>query len=114
VRLGGGEFVPSQLVIIGIGISPCVEPLTAAGAKGTNGVEVDGQCLTSLPDVFAIGDCAAHLNRFVDGDLIRLESVENANDMADVVANVITGDTAEYAATPWFWSNQYDFRPQTV
>ncbi len=114
VRLGSGEIVPSQLVIVGIGIAPCVEPLIQAGASGNNGVAVDGQCRTSLPDIFAIGDCAAHPNRFVDGAIIRLESVQNANDMANVAAKVISGEEAEYTATPWFWSNQYDFKLQTV
>jgi 3-phenylpropionate/trans-cinnamate dioxygenase ferredoxin reductase subunit len=114
VRLGDGEFIPAQMVIVGIGILPCVEPLLAAGAEGGNGVLVDGQCRTSLPDVFAIGDCAAHANRYAAGNTIRLESVQNANDMAAVAAKTICGEEASYKATPWFWSNQYDLKLQTV
>lgn len=114
VRLGDGTVLPAQLVIVGIGIIPCIEPLTAAGAACGNGVKVDAQCRTSLPDVFAIGDCAAHANRFAGGAEIRLESVQNANDMATVVAKTICGEAAEYGATPWFWSNQYDLKLQTV
>jgi 3-phenylpropionate/trans-cinnamate dioxygenase ferredoxin reductase subunit len=114
VRLAGGDILPAQMVIVGIGIVPCVEPLLEAGAAGGNGVLVDAQCRTTLPDVFAIGDCAAHRNAFADGDVIRLESVQNANDMAAVVAKTICGEEAEYKATPWFWSNQYDLRLQTV
>jgi 3-phenylpropionate/trans-cinnamate dioxygenase ferredoxin reductase subunit len=45
---------------------------------------------------------------------IRLESVQNANDMATVVARAITGEPEPYHAVPWFWSNQYDLRLQTV
>ena len=37
-------------------------------------------------NVFAIGDCAAHTNRFADGHVIRLESVQNANDQARTAA----------------------------
>ncbi len=114
VRLADGTEVPGDVVIIGIGIVPCVEPLLAAGAEGGNGVLVDGQCRTSLPHVFAIGDCAAHANGFAEGAVIRLESVQNANDQATVVAKVITGQDASYGATPWFWSNQYDLKLQTV
>jgi 3-phenylpropionate/trans-cinnamate dioxygenase ferredoxin reductase subunit len=114
VRLAGGETVAADLAIVGIGILPEVEPLIAAGAKGTNGVEVDAQCRTSLPDVFAIGDCAAHANRFAGGARVRLESVQNANDQAAVAVRTITGEDMAYAATPWFWSNQYDLRLQTV
>ena len=114
VRLATGEILPAQIVIVGIGIVPAVEPLLAAGAKGGNGVAVDPQCRTSLPDIFAIGDCAARTNVFADGATIRLESVQNANDQATLVAKVITGHPGEYNAVPWFWSNQYDLRLQTV
>src|SRR3546814_3469784 len=64
--------------------------------------------------VFAIGDCARHANAFADGAEIRLESVQNANDMATVAARTILGEPARYEAVPWFWSNQYDLRLQTV
>lgn len=102
------------MVIVGIGIVPCVGPLAEAGAEGHNGVLVDAKCRTSLADIFAIGDCAAHASRFAGDAVIRLESVQNANDMANVVAKVICGEDAVYAATPWFWSNQYDLKLQTV
>src|SRR4051794_34563068 len=102
------------MVIVGIGIVPAVEPLIAAGAAGGNGVDVDEYCRTTLPDVYAIGDCAMHTNDFADGARIRLESVQNANDQASVVAKAITGNPVPYHAVPWFWSNQYDLRLQTV
>ena len=114
VTLADGETVPAEMVIVGIGIVPGVEPLLEAGAAGGNGVDVDAQCRTSLPDVFAIGDCAAHANAFADGARIRLESVQNANDQATVVARTIVGTPVDYHAVPWFWSNQYDLRLQTV
>jgi 3-phenylpropionate/trans-cinnamate dioxygenase ferredoxin reductase component len=114
VRLSDGELLSADIVIVGIGIAPCIEPLIAAGAQSGNGVMVDAQCRTSLPDVFAIGDCASHANRFAGGAKIRLESVQNANDMASVVAKTICGEDVSYTATPWFWSNQYDLKLQTV
>ena len=92
VRLATGEVIPCQMVIVGIGIVPSVQPLIAAGADGGNGVAVDEHCRTSLPDVFAIGDCALHANAFADGLPIRLESVQNANDMANTVAKTLLGD----------------------
>ena len=114
VRLAGGELVPCELVVVGIGIVPAVEPLVAAGANGSNGVAVDEQCRTSLPHVFAIGDCAEHANAFAGGTRIRLESVQNANDQAVTVAKAIAGVSERYHAVPWFWSNQYDLKLQTV
>src|SRR3546814_3984664 len=71
-------------------------------------------CKTSLPDIYAIGDCAAHVNDFAEGAEIRLESVQNANDQANVVAKGIVGAEAPYHAIPWFWSNQYDLKLQTA
>lgn len=114
VRLAGGEHIGCEMVIVGIGIKPEVEPLTLAGAEGSDGVAVDPCCRTSLKDVFAIGDCAQHANRYAAGSSIRLESVQNANDQAMVVAKVLTGLGAAYNSVPWFWSNQYDLRLQTV
>jgi len=114
VRLADGETIPADMVVVGIGVVPEVAPLLAAGAEGGNGVAVDVRCRTSLTDVWAIGDCALHRNRFAAGAPIRLESVQNANDQAVVVARNIAGTPAEYEAVPWFWSNQYDLKLQTV
>ena len=114
VRLANGSFVAADLAIVGIGIVPETGPLIAAGAAGGNGIDVDALCRTSLPDIFAIGDCAAHENSFADGLHIRLESVQNANDQANVAARTIMGGDAPYDTIPWFWSNQYDLRLQTV
>ena len=114
VTLADGRHFGADLVIVGIGIVPSVQPLIDAGARGGNGVWVDDHCRTSLPDIFAIGDCALHANRFAGGAETRLESVQNAADMAITVARGITGDPAPYNAVPWFWSNQYDLRLQTM
>lgn len=114
VRLGDGTVIPADAVIVGIGIVPSVAPLIAAGAKGANGVDVDDHCRTSLPDVYAIGDCAAFAARYAGGAAMRVESVQNANDQASCVAKAICGDPQSYDAFPWFWSNQYDLRLQTA
>ena len=114
VRLADGEVIPCDAVIVGIGIVPAVGPLITAGAAGSNGVDVDEFCRTTLDDIYAIGDCAAHANPFADQAIIRLESVQNANDMANTAARAIMGDKQPYHALPWFWSNQYDLRLQTA
>ena len=114
VRLEDGTVLATRLVIAGIGIIPAVGPLLAAGAEGGNGVVVDDHCRTSLPDIYAIGDCAAHPNSYAGGATVRVESVQNANDQATTVAKEIMGTPEPYHAVPWFWSNQYDLRLQTV
>ncbi|WP_323800828.1 NAD(P)/FAD-dependent oxidoreductase [Parasphingorhabdus sp.] len=114
VMLADGRRLEADMFVVGIGIIPETGPLVAAGAATGNGVDVDQHCRTSLEDVYAIGDCAAHSNAFADGAMIRLESVQNANDQAKVAALDILGEEAEYDAVPWFWSNQYDLKLQTV
>jgi 3-phenylpropionate/trans-cinnamate dioxygenase ferredoxin reductase subunit len=114
VILADGERIETDMVIVGIGIIAETAPLIAAGAVGGNGVDVDTFCRTSLPDIYAVGDCAAHSNRFASGAQIRLESVQNANDQAKIAVQHILGQEVEYDAVPWFWSNQYDLKLQTV
>ena len=114
VRLADGTVVPSDAVVVGIGIVPETGPLILAGASGGNGVDVDEFGQTSLPDIYAVGDCAAHESRFAAGRRIRLESVQNANDQARAAVQHILGNPVPYDAVPWFWSNQYDLRLQTV
>jgi len=114
VKLADGSVIPAEAVIVGIGIIPAVGPLLAAGAAGGNGIDIDEFCRTSLPDVFAIGDCAAFACDYAGGTVMRVESVQNANDQATCVAKAICGDSQPYHAFPWFWSNQYDLRLQTA
>jgi 3-phenylpropionate/trans-cinnamate dioxygenase ferredoxin reductase subunit len=114
VRLADGGLLPCDMVVVGIGIAPNVEPLREAGAECTNGVHVDPFCRTSLPGVYAVGDCAAHESRYAAGARIRIESVQNANDQANTAARAIAGSPQPYEAVPWFWSNQYDLKLQTV
>ena len=114
VKLADGSVIPADAAIVGIGIIPAVGPLIAAGAAGGNGFDIDEYCRTSLPDVYAVGDCAAFACDFAGGAVMRVESVQNANDQASCVAKAICGDEKPYHAFPWFWSNQYDLRLQTA
>lgn len=121
VRLKSGDVLPADLVVVGIGITAAVDVLVAAGAErggaGSDGVRVDLLGKTTLADVYAVGDCAAHANVHANGRVVRLESIQNANDQATVVAKVLAGtldDGERYDGVPWFWSNQYDLRLQTA
>ncbi|RIV82809.1 NAD(P)/FAD-dependent oxidoreductase [Aurantiacibacter zhengii] len=114
ICLENGEGFACDLAIVGIGIVPDVDALIGAGAQCDNGVKVDAYCRTSLPGIYAIGDCAQHKNAFADGASIRLESVQNANDMAATAAKHICGKAEPYSALPWFWSKQFDLKLQTA
>ena len=114
VRLASGELLPADIVVVGIGIVPNAQPLLDAGAAGDNGIAVDAYCRSSLADVFAIGDVALHASLWCEGAPIRIESVQNASDMATTVARCLSGSAEPYASLPWFWSQQYDLKLQTV
>lgn len=115
VILSADTAVNCDMVIVGIGVSPNVQAMLDAGAVGgPGGVEVDDQCRTSLPNIFAVGDCTAHANRYSSAPLTRLESVQNANDQATVAAKALCGESVVYDSVPWFWSHQYDLKLQTV
>jgi NADPH-dependent 2,4-dienoyl-CoA reductase/sulfur reductase-like enzyme len=64
VRTGSGEF-DAGMVIVSIGVRPNTELFAAAGGElGVAGaVKVDRFLRTTLPDVFAAGDCAEHYVR---------------------------------------------------
>lgn len=114
VQLADGRLLSADVVVVGIGIVPAVAPLLEAGAAGRNGVDVDEYCRSSLVDIYAIGDCACHSSTFADGQRVRLESVQNATDQAITAARSIVGAPQPHVALPWFWSNQFDLRLQTV
>ncbi|RMD47590.1 MAG: pyridine nucleotide-disulfide oxidoreductase [Alphaproteobacteria bacterium] len=107
--LAGGEAIGADLVIVGIGIRPADELARAAGIACDNGIAADARGRTSAPGVWAAGDCASFPWR---GRRIRLESVQNAIDMAEAVADDMLGRGRDYDPVPWFWSDQYDAKLQ--
>jgi 3-phenylpropionate/trans-cinnamate dioxygenase ferredoxin reductase component len=111
LRCVDGERIPADLVIVGIGIEPETSLADAAGLRIVNGIEVDEFARTSDDNIVAAGDCTYHYNPLYDTRL-RLESVQNAMDQANVAANTLCGNPSPYDALPWFWSDQYDIKLQ--
>lgn len=112
VRLASGETIDADMVVVGVGVSPADDLAAAAGIDCDDGILVDPDGRTSDPNVFAAGDCTRH--RLAGGDTLRLESVHNALDQSDRIAAAIVGDEAPPYDPPWFWSDQYDVKLQTV
>jgi 3-phenylpropionate/trans-cinnamate dioxygenase ferredoxin reductase subunit len=106
----GGETFPAEIALVGIGVIPNAEIAAAAGLKCADGIQVDPFCATEDPAIFAAGDCTRHRGR--NGDLIRLESVQNAIDQAKHAALAMAGKPTAYREVPWFWSDQYDLKLQ--
>jgi 3-phenylpropionate/trans-cinnamate dioxygenase ferredoxin reductase component len=113
VILDDGARVPTDLVVVGIGVEPNIEIASGAGLACNNGIEVDQSLRTSEARIFAIGDCANFPSRYT-GTRVRLESVQNAVDQAASVARTIMGRGEAYDAVPWFWSDQFDVHLQTA
>ncbi|MEI9426619.1 NAD(P)/FAD-dependent oxidoreductase [Mesorhizobium sp. Cs1299R1N3] len=108
-----GERLPARMVVVGIGAVPNVELAQAAGLHVANGIRVDHQMRSSVPEILAIGDAASYQHWFTGGD-VRLESVQNATDQARLAARTIAGHTDAYSAVPWFWSDIGDIKLQMV
>lgn len=108
-----GERLLARMVIVGIGAVPNVELAQEAGLTIANGIRVDHQMRSSMPEILAIGDAASYRHWFTGGD-VRLESVQNATDQARLAARTITGHADAYSAVPWFWSDIGDMKLQMV
>jgi CoA-dependent NAD(P)H sulfur oxidoreductase len=93
VRFGDREL-ETDLVIVGVGIKPNVELATEAGVEtGTTGaILVDRHMKTSVPDVWAAGDCVETTN-LVSGRPTWVPLGDTANQMGRVAGtNAATGD----------------------
>ena len=109
VRLASGQELAADFVIVGVGILPGTALAEAAGLAIENGIKTDEYGRTSDPDIWSAGDCASFPWK---GGRLRLESVGNAIEQAELVADSILGAGAPYIAHPWFWSDQYDTKLQ--
>lgn len=108
-ELSSGDKLEIDFAIVGVGITPAIELAEAAGLEISNGIKVDSRGMTSDEAIFAAGDCCSFPYR---GERIRLESVPNAIDQAEVVAKALLDQGVSYEAKPWFWSDQYDVKLQ--
>jgi len=108
-KLTDGTELKIDFAIVGVGIMPDIALAEAAGVEMDNGIKTDTHGRTSIPNIWAAGDCASF--PYKDGR-IRLESVPNAIDQAEVVAENIMGAAKDYIAKPWFWSDQFEVKLQ--
>ncbi len=121
VRLGGGEVVAADTVLVGVGVRPATDWLASSGIELDDGVRCDATLAATAPNVYAAGDCARWPNRmFGDpevGEVMRVEHWTNAAEQGAAAASNLlaaaAGETPEpYAAVPFFWSDQFDSRIQ--
>ena len=112
VELSSGASLAADLVLVCVGSVPDIGLAADAGAAtALGGILVDGAMQSTIPDVYAVGDCTA-FDLPVTGSRTRLESVQNAVDQGRAVARQITGQGGSYDPVPWFWSDQFDMKLQ--
>ncbi len=112
-RLADGEIIECETALVGIGAAPEISLALEAGLDVENGIVVDEHARSSDPSIFAAGDCTNFPSpRY--GRRMRLESVPNAIEQGKAAAANMLGKETIYDALPWFWSDQYDVKLQTV
>lgn len=111
VHLEDGRTHAFDLLLVGIGALPADDLAQGAGLVCANGTVVDEEARTSVTNIFAIGDVTSRTLPFYDGRF-RLESVPNALEQAKQAAAAITGYKPPVVETPWFWSDQYEYKLQ--
>jgi 3-phenylpropionate/trans-cinnamate dioxygenase ferredoxin reductase component len=107
VRTSDGQSIACDFVVVGVGVVPRSGLAQAAGAKIENGIVVNQQLQTTIPNVFAAGDVANAWHPFFRRQ-IRVEHWANALNQGPAAAQAMLDQDLSYARIPYFFSDQYD------
>jgi phenylpropionate dioxygenase-like ring-hydroxylating dioxygenase large terminal subunit/NADPH-dependent 2,4-dienoyl-CoA reductase/sulfur reductase-like enzyme len=108
------DTIEVDAVLVGIGLEPAFDLAAIAGCAVAGGIEVDAEGHTSIPGIWAAGDCALHhVPR--DGRRVRLESWHNAEEQGAAAGRSMAGATpATSVKKPWFWTDQFGLNIQMI
>lgn len=109
VVLDDGSRVPADAVVVGIGARPATAWIAGSGIElgAHREIVADDHLRTSLPDVYAVGDCASFPSGRYEERLL-VHHWDNALQGPRTVALNIVGETpAAYDPVPYFWSEQF-------
>jgi 3-phenylpropionate/trans-cinnamate dioxygenase ferredoxin reductase component len=112
VATAAGTRVSCDFVVVGVGITPDVPPVTGTSVDVSNGVLADEWCRTSAPDVYAAGDVANQLHPLFGR--VRVEHFNNAEKQGAAAARSMLGSDAPYDYIHTFWSDQYEHKIEYV
>jgi NADPH-dependent 2,4-dienoyl-CoA reductase/sulfur reductase-like enzyme len=107
IILQNNETIQVDAVVAGIGIQPNTDLAEGAGIAVEDGILVDANCRTNLPDIFAAGDVASFFTPAL-GERIRVEHEDNANRMGEVAGENMAGKDMPYDYLPYFYSDLFD------
>lgn len=115
VVLSDGTVLAADLVVVGIGVTPCTDWLEGSGLTLDNGVVCDETLWTGVPGVYAAGDVANWTNPTF-GVRQRMENWTAAAEQGAAAARnaVDPGNAKPYGTVPYFWSDWYGSRIQFV
>ena len=122
VLLEGGEVVPADVVVVGIGVATNTDWLIDSGLQLQDGVVCDATLNAGVPGVYAAGDLARWPNGAFAGDddmVMRVEHWTNAAEQGAAAAtNLLAWSRGEtgtpFESVPFFWSDQFDSRIQFI
>ncbi|MFD7907215.1 NAD(P)/FAD-dependent oxidoreductase [Kitasatospora sp. NPDC059747] len=108
VLLADGSHLPADEVVVGIGARPATDWLAGTGVEldATGAVVVDGRLRTSLPGVFAAGDCVSYPS-VRSGARLAVQHWDHALQSGEAAAAAVLGVDAPYDPVPYFWSEQF-------
>jgi anthranilate 1,2-dioxygenase large subunit len=110
----GRDTIEVDAVLVGIGLEPAIDLAAAAGCTTAGGIEVDAEGRTSVPGIWAAGDCALH-HVLRDDRRVRLESWHNAEEQGAAAGRSMAGAARDTSAKkPWFWTDQFGLNIQMI
>ena len=118
VRITGGEVLPAELVVVGIGVQPNTELAEQAGIEVATpdngwGIVTGPDLQTSAPDVYAAGD-VVRWDHPLFGRPVRVEHWQNAIDTGGAAAKAMVGQDVSHDALPFFFTDQFDLGMEYV
>ena len=118
VELTDGSRVGADVVVVGLGALPNTEWLAGSGLQLNPGLECDAT-LTAVgdPDILGAGDIVSWPHPLADGDAIRIEHWTVAAEHGQLAGrNVLVppDERKPYDQPPYFWSDQYDVKIQSL
>ena len=87
--------VDAQMVLVAVGVRPCVQLAVDAGLEVDRGIVINDHCQTSDPDIYAGGDCVVTTN-LVSGQRVYSPMGSTANRQGRVIGINITGGDATH------------------
>ncbi|MFB4310487.1 NAD(P)/FAD-dependent oxidoreductase [Actinomadura sp. GTD37] len=106
VTTSGGATLQADVVVVGAGMVPNIEPVLGSGIETAAGIPVDEYCRTSAAGVYAAGDVACQWRPRL-GRHVRAEHFDNAGAQGMAAAKNMLGGRSAHTAPPWFWSDQF-------